>query len=75
MSNIVVTETRADGIFYRYELPETAELGYRKNTVETDANGHRRVVDTHDALVIEWPIDDGYTIETNDPELIQENPS
>lgn len=71
-AGISVLEVREDGTYYQYVFPSDAKLLYRKHSVETDADGHRHVVGTHDAIIVEWPIDQGHEIFTNDPIYTEE---
>lgn len=72
MTRITITESCADGTFYRYEIPD-GDLRHLPLSVETDENARRYVPDELDGVSITWPIDQGYDVITNDPSITKEN--
>lgn len=72
-SKIIITETREDGVYYQYNLPESATMDYLRLDVVTDPDGSQRVAEGQlDGLNIRWPDGEEWEIVTNDPEVTEE---
>lgn len=72
-SKIVITETREDGVFYQYNVPESATLEHLPLETETAPDGSICVVENQlDGVNVRWPDGEEWEVFTNDPAVTGE---